>query len=198
MELISLYSTPIWMDEYQNFQQFKEVFIEEIKEYKNECQSSNKLEQKNNIGGYESHEFLHCKENLHNLFEFICNGGIQASMEMNFIESKIILTKSWVNINDKRESFIQRHVHDDTFSGVFYVKVPENSGKLCIENTSINLMWKGNEFISEKNSFNSKMVKIIPEEGQLYIWPSYLPHYTETNLHDDERISIGFTLLNLK
>jgi hypothetical protein len=49
----------------------------------------------------------------------------------------------------------------------------------------------------KKNQYTGESIKISPVEGNLMIWPSYLPHSVETNNHDDERISISFNIVVL-
>ena len=89
------------------------------------------------------------------------------------------------------------HVHGDTYSGVFYLSAPEGSGKLSIVNPAINRMWQGTQLTDKKNQFTGESIKIEPEEGNIILFPSYIPHYVETNNHDEERISISFNVIAL-
>ena len=41
------------------------------------------------------------------------------------------------------------------------------------------------------------VIRIEPVEGNIILFPSYLPHSVETNNHDEERISISFNLIAL-
>jgi uncharacterized protein (TIGR02466 family) len=106
----------------------------------------------------------------------------------------IALTSAWLNINDTRQCMNSEHVHGDVFSGVFYIKAPEESGKLVLQNPAINRMWNGCALTSQKNQFTGESIRIEPVEGNIILFPSYLPHSVETNNHDDERISISFNI----
>ena len=103
-----------------------------------------------------------------------------------------------INIHqDNNSSIISEHVHSDTYSGVFYLKAPEGSGKLSISNIALNKVWQGLTLVDTKNQFTADSIKINPVEGQILLWPSYIPHSVEPNTHDDERISISFSAICL-
>jgi uncharacterized protein (TIGR02466 family) len=91
----------------------------------------------------------------------------------------------------------REHVHGDVFSGVFYLHVPEKSGKLILQNHGINKMWDGCKLAQQKNQFTGESISVEPVEGNILLFPSYLPHSVETNNHDEERISISFNLIAL-
>jgi len=194
MNLTTIYSTPIWQTEYPEFEEQKEIILDVCKRYRKE---NPEPDRKSNIGGYQSPRFLHAKEELAPLFNYISAVANSAAEDLNFVERDIFITNSWVNFNDTRQAMNAQHVHGDVFSGVFYLKVPEDSGKLCVINPGINLMWMGCNLTNEKNQFTAESVKIEPEDGQIILWPSYLPHSVETNDHDDERISISFNVIML-
>lgn len=191
MNLMPIYSVPLWQSEYPNFEEEKEIFLKTIYEYKDQNQSI----QKSNIFGYHSPENFHQIEVFRPLFEYICKLGNDAITNLEFISSDIAITSSWVNINDSRQCMNSDHVHGDTLSGVFYLKVPEGSGRLVIKNPAINRVWQGCSMTEEKNQFTAEIIKIDPVEGDIIIFPSYLPHSVETNNHDDERISISFNII---
>ena len=58
-------------------------------------------------------------------------------------------------------------------------------------------MWKGCDLVSQKNQFTGQSIRIEPVEGNIILFPSYLPHSVETNDHDEERISISFNIITL-
>ena len=192
MNLTTIYSTPIWQTEYPEFEEQKEIILDVCKRYRKE---NPEPDRKSNIGGYQSPRFLHAKEELAPLFNYIAALANNAAEDLNFVERDVFITSSWVNFNDTRQAMNAHHIHGDVFSGVFYLKAPEGSGKLCVINPGINLMWTGCSLVNEKNQFTAESVKIEPEEGQIILWPSYIPHSVETNDHDEERISISFNVI---
>jgi uncharacterized protein (TIGR02466 family) len=193
MNLMPIYSVPIWQSEYPEFEDHKEIFLSTIKDYKKENPSI----KKSNIAGYHSPETLHGVEEFRPLFEYICQLGMKAVADLNFVECDVALTSAWLNINDTRQCMNSEHIHGDVFSGVFYLQAPEESGKLVLQNPAINRMWSGCALASQKNEFTGESIRIEPIEGNIILFPSYLPHSVETNNHDEERIAISFNLIAL-
>ena len=196
MNLMPIYSTPLWQSEYPNFEEEKETIFKALEEYRN--QTPTKETPRSNIAGYQSPSTLqNSVEELRPLFEYICQMAYKAVADLDFIDCDVALTEAWLNVNDSRQCMNTEHVHGDIFSGVFYLQAPEGSGKLSIVNPGINRMWKGGDLISQKNQFTGESIRIEPVEGSIILFPSYLPHSVETNDHDEERISISFNIIAL-
>lgn len=195
MNLIPIYSVPLWQSDYPNFEEQKETLISIVKEYKK--QNSTKKRPISNRFGYQSPNTLQGVEELRPLFDHICQMGLKAAVDLDFIDCDIALTAAWLNVNDSRQCMNIEHVHSDVFSGVFYLQAPEGSGKLSFQNPAMNPLWDGIDLISEKNQFTAHHVRIEPIEGNIILFPSHLPHSVETNNHDEERISISFNLIAL-
>jgi uncharacterized protein (TIGR02466 family) len=191
---ISIYSTPIWQSEFPNFLEHKESFLKAIKDYKKE---TNEGLIHSNINGYQSPPNLHSKTELKSLFEYICSLSNKAVRDLDFIDCDVFVSSSWANINDSKNCINVEHIHGDTFSGVFYVDAPNGSGKLYLKNPGINSMWAGCDLCQNKNQYTGEVIKITPVEGNIMLWPSYLPHSVEPNNHDKERISIAFNIVVL-
>ena len=154
MELMPIYSVPIWQSEYPEFEDHKEIFLSVLEDYKKENPSI----KKSNISGYHSPETLHGVKEFRPLFEYICQLGMKAASDLNFVECDVALTSAWLNINDSRQCMNSEHIHGDVFSGVFYLQAPEESGKLVLQNPAINRMWSGCALASQKNEFTGEMV----------------------------------------
>mgnify|MGYP001266475319 FL=1 len=195
MDLIPIYSVPLWQSEYPDFDEHKEIFFSAVKEYKEK--NPTKEKPLSNIAGYQSPNTLHHVQELRPLFEYICQMGFKACADMDFIDCDVALTSAWLNINDNRQCMNVEHVHGDVFSGVFYLSAPQESGKLCVVNPGLNRLWQGLELVNQKNQFTGETIKLEPDDGNIILFPSYLPHYVETNNHDEERISISFNLIAL-
>ena len=188
-----IYSVPLWQSEYPEFDEHKEIFLNAVRTYKDQ----NPSVQKSNIAGYHSPETLQGVEELRPLFEYLCQLGFKAVGDLDFVDCDIALTSAWLNVNDTRQCMNGEHVHGDVFSGVFYLQAPEESGKLVLQNPAINRMWNGCALTAQKNQFTGESIRIEPVEGNIILFPSYLPHSVETNNHDEERISISFNLIAL-
>jgi uncharacterized protein (TIGR02466 family) len=103
------------------------------------------------------------------------------------------VTQLWININSYKDSNRSHRHGGATFSGVYYVKIPENSGTIEFFNPQPVLSYVIDESIIENyNFFNSQTWKVTPEEGKILFWPSWLYHHVNPNLSNDTRISIAF------
>jgi uncharacterized protein (TIGR02466 family) len=110
-------------------------------------------------------------------------------------DSYLYLNHLWININCK-SSFNRPHVHPNcVFSGVYYVDCLCNSGKIVFKHPSIAQQYfLDQNLISDYTEFNAASWSVLPETGKLIIFPSWLEHYVEPNLENQERISIAFNI----
>ena len=107
------------------------------------------------------------------------------------------LDNAWININSKGNYNFPHDHPGSIVSGVYYVRLPENSGKLVFENPSGKLLasyWSVVQGPNEWNRANSEVWSLDSSEDTLLIFPSWLDHYVETNKSDEDRISISFNV----
>jgi len=110
------------------------------------------------------------------------------------IPLKDISVYPWCNINPKG-AYNVRHVHNDTnifLSGVYYVKVPENSGVIRFWDPRGPLMHvqRDHEYFNDSVSSHD----ITPEPGLLLFFPTWLEHDVTPNETDEDRITISFNV----
>ena len=169
--------------------------LKSLEKFSFELQKNNKSRSvtKSNVGGWQSEELYNeysiIVEFKKNILEHINN----YSKEFNF-NKKLKLANSWININGYKDSN-EPHTHPKSFfSGVFYIKTPNESGKLTFVNPSRNLMeWVFDENVTDYNQKNSSIWSFEPEENVLFIFPSFLEHKVEPNMNETEkRISLSF------
>jgi len=192
MDLISIYSIPVWDMIYPSFDVEKNIFLTSVDEYMQENPDFSDEGTTN-----QSAPLLHSKEKLKPFFDYIYQASNKIADDLNFIDRDIYITSSWVTYHNLRNHIKPEHIHHEVFSGVFYLQCPEKSAKLRIKNPGMNPLWNGLILREDKNQFTSESITIEPKEGQIIIWPSYLPHSVETNDHDKNRISISFNILML-
>lgn len=101
-------------------------------------------------------------------------------------------TTSWVN-KHLEDDYAPYHDHvNSLLSGVYYLKIPKNSGKIQFKNPS--------EYISKTINFPTKLSYIHncdtysfePKEGMLLLFPSYLEHMVTPSETSEERYSLAF------
>tara|TARA_Y100001951_G_C11232187_1_gene235299 strand:+ start:71 stop:757 length:687 start_codon:yes stop_codon:yes gene_type:complete len=102
------------------------------------------------------------------------------------------ITQSWLNLTKPQESH-HPHTHPNSYlSGVLYIKCLPND-HIVFRNRS-HRMYNNMEFPKKKETqTNSLNIGQVITEGDLIIFPSWVPHYVdlnETKYH--ERISLSF------
>lgn len=195
MNLLNIFSTPMWDSSLPEFDTHKETFLNAVTEFREK--NSNKDVKYRSAAGdsYQSPMDLTTVTELSPLFEFACQMGLKAAFDLQFVDVDAYVSAAWVNFNQGKTSYNVDHVHQDTFSGVFYLQVPEKSGMLVMNNSGMNPLWQGAMLPNKKNKFNADKIKIEPQEGHVFLWPSYLPHSVLPNNHDETRISISFNII---
>jgi uncharacterized protein (TIGR02466 family) len=109
----------------------------------------------------------------------------------------------WYNVN-RKYNYNHTHYHPlAILSGVIYLKVPRNSGKITFTRAGSEAdrmdfltawQFETNQLVADNPNANVTHSK-EPEENLLIIFPGHLEHYVEQNLtndSDDARISVSF------
>lgn len=197
-QILKLFSHPVFKYKVNKFETLNEELLKFIYNLK---EKDNVGLKKSNINGWHSesfdlndlegkpHKFLsHITEYIKDVFKHY--GWIYDS-------TKVKCTSMWSIIN-KKGSFNIEHIHSNNYlSAAYYVKAPKNCGKFKALTPNIinkNFFPKSNE-ITELNALTAK---INVTEGDLLIFPAYLPHSVEENKSDEDRVIISFNIDVLK
>ena len=106
---------------------------------------------------------------------------------------KVRCSGMWAIIN-KKGNFNVEHIHPNSnLSAAYYVKAPENSGDFKIGNPHSISRDKFPER-EKPTELNRLVAKIKVQEGDLLIFPSYLPHSVLPNETDEDRMVISFNI----
>lgn len=152
---------------------------------------------RSNIGGYQSND-LELNDNILFLFNEIENHLHKTAQNIGF-KRKLRLNNFWLNVNNHKDhNIVHRHPRS-LMSGVFYIKVPENSGGIKFMNPNGALIdsylsyfhFQTGKDYSPTSLLASEWI-ITPEKNDLILFPSWLEHWVEPNNSNEERISISF------
>ena len=91
-------------------------------------------------------------------------------------------------------AFVPEHIHSNSlFSGVFYAKTPENCGNIVFKDLSsvAKTMYVPN--VREFPAVDTMHVHHV-KESSMVIFPSWLPHWTQPNESDEDRIMVSFNI----
>lgn len=161
--------------------------------------------QRSNKGGYQTQPIFDnetdCPEILRLFQSIICPSAQKISDSWN-LNKEMNKFSYWYNVN-RRYSYNTAHIHPHSFiSGVYYVKVPSNSGNIIFDRAQSEidrLQFQQTYILSsganpDNNRINTEYW-FTPKEGMLILFPGHLSHSVDQNLTqdaDDARISLSF------
>lgn len=175
-----------------------ENFNEKLSEFIYKLQKGDPIgTNKSNKGGWHSKNF---KLNDKNSIQFKFALELQKYIFQTFqalgwkTENQNIRVKEMWAIINKKDNFNVVHTHPNSFlSAAYYVKAPKNCGKFQVESLNIAKRHLSPEVV-DKNEFNAQVAGLEVSEGDLLIFPGYLPHKVAKNESDKDRIVISFNV----
>jgi len=147
-----------------------------------------------NRGGWQSPSDFYLDKSFDQFTDYILKNALMSLKHYN-LDFKLV--NMWININ-KKWNYNTKHCHPGCIlSGVFWVKAPENCGKLVFVNphsfVEHNLIERVNDDVKKECNYD-RTFEFTPQEGTLVTFPSHLQHLVEPNQSDEDRISIAFNL----
>ena len=153
---------------------------------------------KSNVGGFQTPDIKNKKvlEETSQLVVTHLSNYLSIIQDTQLKPVNIRLGNCWINENYQHSSNTIHTHAGSSFSGVFYLKTPVNSGKLEFynENSPVNLMSPHySSYISGSSDFHSVHM-VTPKINDIIIFPSYLKHAVSQSMSDEPRISLSFNL----
>ena len=154
-------------------------------------------QKKSNIGGWHS-PFFDLNNNTSIGYKFLATLqpyiiDVFKSYGWSYNSKKVFYSGMWAIINKKGNSNTE-HIHPNSnLSAAYYVKAPEKGGDFLVNNPH---SFSRNNFPERETptELNRLIAKHKVEEGDLLIFPAYLPHQVLPNESDEDRIVISFNL----
>ena len=193
-EIFKFFPEPVFKYKLKDFKNLNKNLVKYIYELQGE--DSNGLE-RSNKGGWHSKNFALSVENsIQKKFAIIVQQYILIVFQ-NLgwkIENKNIRIKEMWAIINKEGDFNVVHTHPNCYlSAAYYVKAPENCGRFQVENPNIAKRHAYPEILV-KNELNLEVAGVDISEGDLLIFPAYLPHKVKKNESGKDRIVISFNV----
>ena len=193
-EIFKFFPEPVFKYKFDKFEQFNKELADYI--YKLQSEDNEGLS-KSNRGGWHSKNF---KLNDKNSIQFKFALELQKYILDVFQnygwkteQKKIQIKEMWAIIN-KKNDFNVIHTHPNCYlSSAYYVRAPKNCGKFLLENPN---QAQRHYFpqIANKNELNMPIAGFDVSEGDLLLFPGYLPHKVAKNESDEDRIVISFNV----
>ena len=166
--------------------------LKNLYEYCIEYEKNNKSNNKSGVGSFQSKDL-----DLNNAtVNLLANSFLECANFIAYnnykIKNKLDLNNFWFNINRYKDFNLEHDHPGSILSGVYYVKTPKNSGDLIFKNNNNRHFYLPDECLIEYNTLNNSSYFLPPQENCLHIFPSWLMHYVEPNLSNEERISFSF------
>ena len=192
--LFTYFPHPIFQYKLDNYENHNKEYSQYIYDLQKEDSKGQKL---SNINGWHSPFFdLSSRETVG--YKFLMKiqpyiADVFKSYGWVFNPQKVKCSGMWAIIN-KKGNFNTEHIHPNSnLSGAYYVSAPKNCGKFKVVNPhSISR----DKFPPRENpnELNRLVAEHEIEDGDLLIFPSYLPHSVLPNQSDDDRIVISFNI----
>lgn len=173
-----IFSTPIWGYVLNNQKEYLKQYIDYILA----LSSSTPSARKSNFGGWQSSDNIHLNSVFKPFVDTLNNLSTEALN--NYSKKRYSIQSMWANVN-YTNNFNAHHIHEGQLSGVFYLQVPADSGRLILVNPAIR---------SGMSIVRNKDYPINPEPLACILFPSWLEHYVEPNNNELPRISISFNI----
>ena len=193
-EIFKFFPEPVFKYKLKKFKDLNKELAEYI--YKLQDEDDDGLE-RSNKGGWHSNNFdLTVEDSIQKKFATIIQPYI-LNVFQNYgwkTENKNIRIKAMWSIINKDGDFNVIHTHPNCYlSAAYYVKAQEKCGRFQAENPNI-AKRNSSPAIVGKNELNLEVAGINISEGDLLIFPSYLPHKVKKNESGKDRIVISFNV----
>jgi uncharacterized protein (TIGR02466 family) len=148
-----------------------------------------------NVNGWHSTTDMNVKHEYDPLTKELFNMQDEI-YKKEFLTQKPVLGNMWANINYPG-GFNRPHLHPNSlFSGVYWIKAPENSGNLMLYEP------RPGAQCTMPNRKEGKLppevwreVHYAPQAGMAIMFPAWLWHEVRPNKSNDIRISVSFNFL---
>ena len=178
-----LFPTPIFCEKISGI---------DLTDYIKRTQETDPGHTRSNEGGWHSSSYSGALTEFEDLWKAI---EIHLNTFHRFLgmSGEVYITTLWFNVNKKNSWNVPHRHASSNYSGVYYIKTPENCGDIFFlnPNSSTGWVWP-NKAIVEQNNITVDSVGLKAEKDNLYLFPSYIQHYVGMNLSDEERISLSF------
>ena len=152
--------------------------------------SSDRSVQISNKGGFQSDDLRKNKaapDFLNGMKDHINNYLGNYKIHTGF---RVDLSGLWVNGNQETHFNLPHNHLPNFFSGVWYLKVPENSGDICFLNPLAQNVYNYHHFFSD--ACFQDMTTYRCKEDDIIIFPAYITHFVFPNQSNEERVSVAF------
>ena len=109
------------------------------------------------------------------------------------LSSCVYISSLWFNINYYGSSNVPHTHRGSIWSGVYYIKTPENCGNLGFLNPNLVSTWDIPKSIMDENAKDNFTQTFLSNQKKCFVcFSSWLQHFVDANMSQEERISLSF------
>lgn len=187
-EVFPIFATPLYKSKL-NVDREKILDIAEKKEYDWLVDVNNGYRSKESYI-LNCSEFTQLKQEIEKHIQFFIYDILSVRKDIKFY-----ITNSWI-IKHKKENWSHTHHHNNSLiSGIYYINVNEETGKIYFHKSQhfLNLFPSFFKILfDDHNHFNSSKIEILPCNNDLILFPSHLYHEVEENKSEENRYCLAF------
>jgi len=190
--IVNIFSTPIYATVFDHLD--NSAMVDYVLDYS----KKHKTVEISNEGGYQSDDLQGVHMPLNELFKEI-DYTVNAFAQRIGVVMPTRIDNIWININSPGSYNIEHRHPNSLISGVFYLKVPKNSGPIVFTNPmpSFDMIWS-KRVVDVYNAYTSVEHTHNPIDNALVLFPSWLSHRVERNKSNENRISLAFNCSPIK
>ena len=192
----ALFPTPVYYKDLPNCVELNNYLFNHIKNWA----ATTPTEQKTNSGtGWHSPTDMNTKEEYNPLTKELFKMAEDCNKDYGIAPS-LGLGNMWANINPPG-AYNKTHTHPNSlWSGVYYIRVPKDSGKFFIEDPRSGPQTYMPRRLENLPKALWRVVAYEPKEGRMVFFPSWLPHGVDINQNKEQgeaswRISVSFNFI---
>lgn len=100
------------------------------------------------------------------------------------------ITDCWLNVYSEGNSQEFHNHANSVISGIYYAKAPKGCGPLVIQSPYADLMFEAP--VLANDNLNMTQINLVPKEGLMVLFRSFVKHAVKPNKRAEERVSIAF------
>ena len=199
-----MWPTPIYWQDIPDAKKLNQYLMKHIKAwYKSDIKKGKPTgEFKTNSGyGWHSETNMDRKPEYKPLIDELFKMCYECNRDYG-ISGKLGLGNMWANINPTY-SYNKTHTHPNSmWSGVYYIKVPKNSGKLFLEDPRPGPNTHMPKRVEKLSKALWRVIAYTPLEGRMIFFPAWLPHGVDINMNTEKgdknwRVSVSYNFIQV-
>lgn len=178
----------------ENFQ-FSDVHLTTAKRILNNCQSNSHLEKGNAKSSVADQDYApHTAPEFADFFAWVYPKATDIIHNKFFYSNEYdyYIGNSWINMHGFSGNTIQHNHGMSSLSIVAYLKVPENSGFTEFKDP----FYDFKNLHEQRDDLLMEWVPVPVEEGDVLMFPGWLPHRSGTNQTTSERWILSANFIN--